>query len=116
MYITNTEIKLHKINVKNADLIFTVKNIESFITITGWASDGYKCNIGKIIKGNITDTKIYLYLFHNSIQSKNIRKLKSEDTLIIGFFKNKNGNIEYEGFREKNGTRWNLSFIKNIKR
>jgi|GEM_PF-4513119 len=112
--ISDNKIKLYKI--KNADLIFTIKELESFVTITGWASDGYRCSIGKIIKGNIKDAKVSLYLFHNSIRSKNLRKMKTSDILVFGFLKSKKGKIEYEGFKESNGTRWNLLYIRHIKK
>jgi len=113
--LKSNEIESNKLNINNADLVFTVKNIKSIVTYTGWISDGYKCNIGKILKGNINDTQIKLYLFQNSNQSKNLRKLKSNDKLILGFSKNRKKKIQLEGFRSKNGTTWKLLFITQIK-
>ena len=114
--LNKSEMNVFRSFSRNADLVFTVKRLTSFLTITGWASDGYECTIGKVIKGTISDTKAGLYLFHKSVRSKNIRTLKPYDTLILGFRKSEKERVLCEGFREQNGTRWNLLFIKQIRR
>jgi hypothetical protein len=113
IYLNDSEIETNAKNINNSDLVFTVEHIESFLTITGWASDGYTCKIGKPIKGNLSDNQIELFLYHNSPESRKIQKLKSNDKLLFAFVKNGKNN-SLEGFRDKSGMKWNIVFIKPI--
>jgi hypothetical protein len=96
--------------IDQSTLVFTVKSVERKVSITGWESARYECSIGKIIKGNLHEEKIDLYIHALPSRINVLEQLSMNDKLMLGFT-NLDGLSSMEGFRTKEGTKWRLDFI-----
>jgi len=89
----------------------------------GW-SDVYKCNVDEVIKGNMTDSVIILYITVNNYDEIFFRKavqegkkaVKTEFRLLAGFkeIENDKPYVNFKNaFIDRNNRTWEITFMKS---
>lgn len=118
----NSELKAQNNPVDSSQLIlrFTAKYTGSI----GWG-DVYKCNVDEVIKGNMNDSVIILYITVNNYDEIFFRKavqedkkaVKTEFRLLAGFKEIENDK-PYVNFRnafiDKSNRTWKITYLKSV--
>ncbi len=88
--------------VEASDLVFTLDSITRHISILGWASERYDLDVGEILKGDLEEEVVNLYVFPEALHSEHLSFLLEGSSVII-FAVSDSTHSHMEGFRTSEG-------------
>ena len=117
----NSESKAQNYSADSSQLVLRLT--AKYSGSIGWG-DVYKCNVDEVVKGNIKDTVINLYITVNNFDEIFLRKavqeggkaVKTEFRLLAGFkeIENDKPYVNFKNaFIDKANNTWEITFMKS---
>lgn len=89
-----------------SELVFTLESVTRRTSILGWASERYDLEVGKVLKGDLEEEIVYLYVFPEGFYSMQFVPL-TEGSSVTVFASMDSTHSSMEGFNTNEG-KWSV--------